>query len=161
MWYSGTVSWLTTGSQRRLTQNQWRVTNALTRDSGVDNDADDAPTLLAISVWWSGVDAAIAEAPMKTRRPLGLGPPVAVDHLGVPIDIAVLILANHLSAPGRSIARWVGVAVEALVTIAAVLTYRGITVASALAWWVWDRSVGLWDSSPARNCSSLSAVRVR
>ena len=28
------------------------------------------------------------------------------------------------------------------------LTYRGITVASALARWVWDVSAGMWDSSP-------------
>src|SRR5271166_2724878 len=85
---------------------------------------------------------------MKAQRPLGLAlswPWITSAFL---IDIAVLTLANHLSAPGRPTAWWVGVAVAAMVTIATVLTYRGITVISALARWVWDWSADLWDSSP-------------
>ena len=53
------------------------------------------------------------------------------------IDVAVLILANHLPIPAPpTVAWWVGVAVAAVVAIAFLLTYRGITVASALARWV-------------------------
>jgi hypothetical protein len=64
------------------------------------------------------------------------------------IDVAALKLGSHLPGAPQTVAWWVGVAVAAAVTIAAVLTYRGITVASALARWVWDWSADLWDSSP-------------
>ena len=86
---------------------------------------------------------------MKAQHRLGLAlswPRITWVFL---IDVAVLILANHLPIPAPpTVAWWVGVAVAAVVTIAAVLTYRGITVASALARWVWDWSADMWDSSP-------------
>ena len=63
-------------------------------------------------------------------------------------DVAVLVLASHLPDVPQTVAWWVGVAVAAVVTIAAVLTYRGITVASALARWALDASAVMWDSSP-------------
>jgi type VII secretion protein EccE len=84
------------------------------------------------------VDAAIAEALMKAQRRLGLAlswPRVTSAFL---LDVAVLVLASHLP-----IAWWVGVAGAAVVTIAAVLTYRGISLISALAGWVWDWSSAL------------------
>jgi type VII secretion protein EccE len=66
----------------------------------------------------------------------------------IPFRVAVLILARRLPGAPQPVAWWVGVAVAALVTIAALLTYRGMTVASALARWVWDWSAaGMWDSS--------------
>jgi ribosomal protein S18 acetylase RimI-like enzyme len=49
------------------------------------------------------------------------------------IDVAMLILANHLPGARHTVAWWYGVGVAAVVTIAVVPTYRGITVASALA----------------------------
>lgn len=75
---------------------------------------------------------------MKAQRRLGLAmswPRITSAFL---LDVAVLVLASHLP-----IAWWVGVAGAAVVTIAAVLTYRGILPISALAGWVWD-----WSSSP-------------
>lgn len=85
---------------------------------------------------------------MKAQRRLGLAlswPWITSVFL---IDVAVLALANHLPAPApQPLAWWVGVAVAAVVTIAMVFTYRGITVASALARWVWDVSADMWDSS--------------
>jgi type VII secretion protein EccE len=50
----------------------------------------------------------------------------------------VLALVRHSPGTPRTVAWWVGVAVAAVVTIAAVLTYRGITVAPAIARWVWE-----------------------
>ncbi len=86
---------------------------------------------------------------MKAQRRLGLALSWPWITSALLMDIAVLILAKHLSAPGRpTVAWWVGIAVAAVATIAAVFTYRGITVASTLARWVWDWSADLWDSSP-------------
>jgi type VII secretion protein EccE len=84
------------------------------------------------------VDAAIAGAPMKAQRRFGLAlswPRITSVFL---LDVAVLIPASHLP-----VAWWVGVAGAAVVMIAAVLTYRGIPLISALAGWAWD-----WSSAP-------------
>jgi type VII secretion protein EccE len=105
-------------------------------------------TALLSAVWNARVDAPIAAAPTKARR-LGLvlsWPWITSAFL---IDVAVLILANHLPIPAPpTVAWWVGVAVAAMVTIAFLLTYRGITVGSTLARWAWDWSAEMWDSSP-------------
>jgi type VII secretion protein EccE len=86
---------------------------------------------------------------MNARRRLGLAlswPRITPAFL---IDVAALILGSHLPGAPPTVAWWVGVAVAAVVTIAAVLTYRGITVASALARWLRDWSApDMWDSSP-------------
>jgi type VII secretion protein EccE len=91
----------------------------------------------------------IAEAPMKAQRPLGLTlswPSITSAFL---IDVAVLVLASHLPSARHTVAWWYGVAVAAVVTAVAVVTYRGITVASALARWVRDWSAPeMSDSSP-------------
>lgn len=84
---------------------------------------------------------------MKAQRRLGLAfswPRITAAFL---IDVVVLALASHLPGAGQT-AWWGGVAFAAVVTIALVLTYRGMTVASALARWVWDVSAGVWESSP-------------
>jgi type VII secretion protein EccE len=93
--------------------------------------------------------AATAEAPMKAQPRLGLTlswPWITTAFL---IDVAVLILAAHLPIPASpTVAWWAAVAVAAVVTIAMVVTYRGITVASTLGRWMWDVSAGMWESSP-------------
>ena len=64
-------------------------------------------------------------------------------------DIAVLVLADHLPPlASPTVTWWASVAVAAVVTIAMVVTYRGVTVASDLARWVWDASADVWESSP-------------
>ena len=86
---------------------------------------------------------------MKAQRRLGLALSWRSITPTFLIDVSVLTLANHLPVPAPpTVAWWVGVAVAAMVTIAAVLTYRGITVGSTVAKWVWDWSADLWDSSP-------------
>src|SRR5271157_2705612 len=87
---------------------------------------------------------------MKAQRRLGLAlswPWITSAFL---TDVAVLVLASHLPIQvPPTVAWWVGVAVAAVVTIAMVLTYRGITVASALASWLWGWSAPeTFDSSP-------------
>jgi hypothetical protein len=97
----------------------------------------------------SGVGAAIAEAPMKAEPRLGLALSRSRVTSAFLIDVAVLILASHSPIPAPQTVAWrVGVAVATMVTIAFVLTYRGITVASVLARRVWDLSADMWDSSP-------------
>jgi type VII secretion protein EccE len=85
---------------------------------------------------------------MKAQRRLGLElswPRITWAFL---IDIAVLTLATRLPVSASpTVVWWVGVAVAAVVTIAALLTYRGITIASALARWVRDWSADIWESS--------------
>jgi type VII secretion protein EccE len=86
---------------------------------------------------------------MKAQRWLGLALSWRWVTSAFLIDVAVLTLANHLPVPVQpTVAWWVGVAVAAVATIAAVLTHRGITVGSTLARWVWDWSADMWDSSP-------------
>lgn len=83
---------------------------------------------------------------MKAQRRLGL----ALSWPGITwaflIDVVVLVLASQLGRP-QTVTWWAGVAVAAVVTIALVLTYRGITLVPALARWVWDWSApDMWDS---------------
>jgi type VII secretion protein EccE len=86
---------------------------------------------------------------MKAQRRLGLALSWRRITSAFVIDVAVLTLANHLPVPAPpAVGWWVGVAIAAMLTIAAVLTYRGITVGSTVARWVWDWSADLWDSSP-------------
>ena len=100
------------------------------------------------SVWWSGVDTAIAEPPMKAEPRLGLTlswPRITAAFL---VDVAVLLVARHFPGESRNVAWWVGVVVAAVVTIVLVLAYRRITLGSALARWVWD-----WSSDSAATLS--------
>jgi type VII secretion protein EccE len=64
------------------------------------------------------------------------------------IDVAVLVLARHWPGAQQTVAWWVGVAVAAVVTIAVLLAYRRIALASALARWVWD-----WSTDPVATLS--------
>ena len=73
---------------------------------------------------------------MKAHRRLGLDLSWARITSAFPLAVAVLALASHLPGARQTVAWWHGVAVAAVVTIALVLTYREITVASALARWV-------------------------
>jgi len=68
------------------------------------------------------------------------------------IDVAVLVVASHFPGVPQNVAWWVGVAVAAVVTIAAVLAYRRITLGSALARWVWDGSTD-WVATLSRGCT--------
>jgi type VII secretion protein EccE len=100
-------------------------------------------------VWRSGVDPAIAEATMKAEPRLGLDlswPRITSAFL---IDVAVLVLASHLPGGPQTVAWWVCVAVAAVVTIALLLAYRRITLASALA-----RSVLDWSTDSAARLSA-------
>lgn len=64
--------------------------------------------------------------------------------------VAVLVLANHLPVAAPPTVTWWVIAVAAVVSIAMVVTYRGITVASALARWAWDTSAGMRNLSLTR-----------
>jgi type VII secretion protein EccE len=86
---------------------------------------------------------------MKAQRRLGLALSWRCITSAFLTNVVVLVWANHLPVPAPpKVAWWASVAVAAVVTIAMLVTYRGITVASALARWVWDASAGIWDSSP-------------
>jgi type VII secretion protein EccE len=86
---------------------------------------------------------------MKAQRRLGLAPSWPRITSAFLIDVALLVLASHLPRVPHTVAWWVGVAVAAVVTIAMVLTHRGITAASALARWMWGWSApDMLDSSP-------------
>jgi type VII secretion protein EccE len=92
---------------------------------------------------------AIAEASMKAKRPLGLAVSWRWITSAFLADVAVLVVGSHFPRVPPTVAWWVGVAVAAVVTIALLLTYRGITVASALASWLWGWSAPeTFDSSP-------------
>ena len=70
---------------------------------------------------------------MKAQRRLGLAlswPRITAAFVA---DVAVLVLASHFPGAPHNVAWWVGVGVAAVVTISMVFTYRGITVASAVA----------------------------
>jgi type VII secretion protein EccE len=105
--------------------------------SRLPSDGEDTPVKLRTSkVFGSGVDAAVPAGPMKAQRTLGLTlswPSITSAFL---FDVAVLIVACHLPSTRHTVAFWYGVAVAAVVTALALPTYRGITVASALARWV-------------------------
>jgi type VII secretion protein EccE len=86
---------------------------------------------------------------MKAQRRLGLTLSWWWITSAFVIDVAVLLLVKHLPIPApQKVLWWTGVAVAAAVTLAAVLTYRRIPVASALGRLVWDVTAGIWDSSP-------------
>ena len=85
---------------------------------------------------------------MKAQRRLGLELSWLPITWAFLLDIAVLTLATRLPVRVSPTAVWwVSVAVAAVVTIAVVFTYRGITMASALARLVWDWSADIWESS--------------
>lgn len=84
---------------------------------------------------------------MKAQRRLGLAFAWSWTTAAFLIDVVVLVLISHLAAP-QSVTWWVGVAFAALVTLAMVVTYRGIPIASTLARWAWDWSADMWDPSP-------------
>lgn len=78
---------------------------------------------------------------MKEQRRFGLAlswPRITAVFL---IDVAVLTLASHAPKAWQTnhIAWWVGVGIAALVSIVALITYRRVTIASALAARVLDR----------------------
>jgi type VII secretion protein EccE len=77
---------------------------------------------------------------MKAQRRLGLALSWRWITSAFLTDVAVLVLARHFPRVPQTVAWWAGVAVAAVVTIAMLLTYRGITVASALATWLWGWS---------------------
>ena len=99
---------------------------------------------------------------MKAQRRFGLllsWPRITAAFL---LDIAVLALASNLPDAPRTVAWWVGVAVAALVTTGMVLTYHGITaasaVASALTRRTWDLLArDMRDSSPDPEATLLLA----
>ncbi len=68
------------------------------------------------------------------------------------IDIVILVLASHCPESWQAnhhVAWWVGVAIAATVTLLALVTYHGLTVASGLGAWLWD-----WSADPG---SALAA----
>ncbi|MBS9533520.1 type VII secretion protein EccE [Mycobacterium sp. M1] len=80
---------------------------------------------------------------MKPQHRLGLAmswPRVTVVFL---IAVAVLYGAGQLPDPRQPIAWWAGVGVAGFVSLAGLVTYRGVTVPAALAGWVWD-----WSGDP-------------
>ena len=88
---------------------------------------------------------------MKAERSFGLDlswPRLTTVFL---IDLMVLVVASRVpdSWLGQDVSWWVGVGVATLVTLLALITYRGITAPSALLEWVRD-----WSSDPA---AALSA----
>ncbi|OBF89505.1 type VII secretion protein EccE [Mycobacterium sp. 852002-51163_SCH5372311] len=83
---------------------------------------------------------------MKAQRRLGLAlswPRLTTVFV---VDILILLLASHCPKAWQGehrVAWWVGVGLAVLVALLALVTYRGITVASGLATWVWD-----WSADP-------------
>ncbi|WP_204080439.1 type VII secretion protein EccE [Mycobacterium riyadhense] len=80
---------------------------------------------------------------MKAQRRFGLSlswPRVTAVFL---VDVLILVAASHCPQSWQGdehVAWWVGVAIAALVTLLSVVTYRGITVTSGVAGWLWDWS---------------------
>lgn len=77
---------------------------------------------------------------MKAQHRLGLDlswPRITATFL---LDVGVLALANHLPNARQNVAWWYGVAIAVVITAVGLITYRGITIASALARWVLDWS---------------------
>jgi type VII secretion protein EccE len=83
---------------------------------------------------------------MKAQRRLGLAlswPRLTAVFVA---DISILVLASHCPTAWQGehrVAWWVGVGLATLLTLLALVTYRGITVASGLATWLWD-----WSADP-------------
>jgi type VII secretion protein EccE len=93
-----------------------------------------------------GENRATTKAPMKAQRRLRLDlswsrlTPIFV------LDVAVLLLVTRCWPEEwqRAVpAWWVGAAVAAMATLAGMITYRGITLASGLAGWLWN-----WSADP-------------
>ncbi|WP_373138417.1 type VII secretion protein EccE [Mycobacterium marinum] len=83
---------------------------------------------------------------MKAQRRFGLALSWARLTTVFVIDLLILIVASHCpdSWQGENrIAWWVGVGIAVLVTLLSVVTYRGITVTSGIAAWLWD-----WSADP-------------
>lgn len=59
------------------------------------------------------------------------------------IDIAILVVAGRLPDHWQPAAWWTGVAIAAAMALFVLIAYRGISVPSALAGWVWD-----WSADP-------------
>jgi len=89
---------------------------------------------------------------MKAQRKFGLAlswPRVTAVFL---IDIVILVLASHCPESWQAdhhVAWWIGVGIAAIVTLLALVTYHGLTVASGLGAWLWD-----WSADPG---SALAA----
>ncbi|ORW89849.1 hypothetical protein AWB92_21035 [Mycobacterium sp. IEC1808] len=86
---------------------------------------------------------------MKAQPRLGLALSWPKTTSAFLIDVAVLVVVRKLAGGPQTAMWWGGVAVAVVATAALLLTYRGITVISALARWLWDWSApDIWDSSP-------------
>ncbi|OBI13622.1 type VII secretion protein EccE [Mycobacterium sp. E2327] len=86
---------------------------------------------------------------MKAQPRLGLALSWPKTTSAFLIDVAVLVVVRKLAGGPQTAMWWGGVAVAVIATAALLLTYRGITVISALARWLWDWSApDIWDSSP-------------
>ncbi|QUR67567.1 type VII secretion protein EccE [Mycobacterium spongiae] len=83
---------------------------------------------------------------MKAQRRLGLAlswPRLTAVFL---VDVVVLVVASHAPASWQGenrVAWWVGVGLAALVTLLSLVSYRGLTLMSGVAAWVWD-----WSADP-------------
>ncbi len=83
---------------------------------------------------------------MKAQRRFGLSlswPRVTAVFL---VDIMIMVVASHCPQSWQGthhIAFWVGVGLVVLVTLLSLVTYRGLTLTSGLATWLWD-----WSSDP-------------
>lgn len=83
---------------------------------------------------------------MKAQRRLGLALPWPRVTTVFLVDIVILVLATHAPESwqaGHHVAWWVGVGLAVAVMVLALVSYRGITLASGLTTWVWD-----WSSDP-------------
>lgn len=83
---------------------------------------------------------------MKAQRKLGLALSWSRVTTIFLIDILILVLASHCPQAWQGdnrVAWWVGVGLAVLVTVLSLVSYHGITVASALAAWLWD-----WSADP-------------
>jgi type VII secretion protein EccE len=158
-WFSRSFSRLTIRSsdRRRLPDDECLVADAFTRDPATDGQENGAPAPPATDTV-SGEPASkrpIDEATMRAQRPLGLALSWASITSAFLIDVGLLVLAGQFLGGPQSATWWVVVAVAAVMTVALVLTYRGITVISAVARWLWDWSApDIWDSAPEPGTTS-------
>lgn len=83
---------------------------------------------------------------MKAQRRFGLSLSWARLTTVFLVDVIILVIASHCpeSWQGENrIAWWVGVGLAVVVTLLSIVTYRGITVTSGIASWLWD-----WSADP-------------
>lgn len=80
---------------------------------------------------------------MKAQRRFGLDLSWLRVTVVFLIDILVLFTAGDLSDEWQPTAWWVGVGVATVLTLISVITYRGITLPSAIGAWFWD-----WSADP-------------